>query len=177
LRDDEDVRFSRRTSVPPDVLGDLPLLPGERALAWAQDGQRQWYVGTDRALLLPEDGSWRRIGWERVERAEWDRDSGALVVVETAEFGTLEPTHRLRMNDPNRLLELVRERVTASVVVRRFVAVEGRRGITVVGRRVPHSDGALGWSFVVDSGLDESSPAVQAAAERALAQARAEIGV
>ncbi len=169
------MRLLRRTRVPADLAAGLALEPGERVLAWARSGGR-WYAGTDRALLLPDGDGYRRLGWEQIERAEWDRDRAELLVVETADFGEPEPRHRVKLEDPHRLLELVRERVIASVVVRRYVPVEGRRGLTVVARRAPYRDGPLAWSFVVDRGLDATSPAVRDAAERGLAEARAEIG-
>lgn len=166
----------RRTSVPADVRATLPLKGGERVLAGALGREGGWYVGTTQALLLPDVDGFRRLGWERVERAEWDRDHDVLVVVETADFGEREPRHRLAMDDPNRLLEVVFERIIASVVLKRYVGVEANRGLTVVARRSPHTDGPLAWSFVVDRGLDATSPAVREAAERGLAEARAEIG-
>ena len=152
------------------------LQPGEHPLAWAGDGGDRWYVGTHLALHICAEGECRRLPWEAVERAEWDRDSEHLEVVELADFGTLRPTHRAALREPERLLQLVRERITASVVMSHFVAVEGRLGITVVGRRAPHSDGPLLWSVVVDRHLDETSPLVTAAAEEGLAHARAEVG-
>jgi hypothetical protein len=163
--------------LPRDVERTLPLQTGESALAAAADTQGHWYVGTALALLVPEEHGWRRLGWEDVERANWDRDSEQLVVVETADFGKPEPTYRAQLANPERLLRLIRERVTASIVVRFFEPVEGKRGITVSGRRSPHSDDEIVWSVLVDPGLDERSEQVRAAAERALAAAQAEVGI
>jgi hypothetical protein len=173
------VRFSRRTraGVPADVVRRLPLEPGESVLAGAADPEKRWYVGTARALLVPERDGWRRLPWETVERATWDRESGRLLVVETADFGQPEPMHRAELADAERLLELVRERITASVVVRVFEPVEGKRGITVSARRSPHTDDELTWSVQVDPGLDERSPAVGAATRRALEAAQSEVGL
>jgi hypothetical protein len=163
--------------VPGHVEDALPLQRGEAVLAAARDSSGGWYVGTARALLVPESQSWRRLPWAAVERANWDRDSEELVVVETADFGRPEPTHRATLPDPRRLLQLIRERVTASIVVKFFEPVEGKRGITVSGRRSPHSDDELVWSVLVDPGLEEGSEQVRAAAERALAAAQAELGI
>jgi hypothetical protein len=174
------VRLLRRRSrsrPPSEVERALPLLPGEVMLAAASDRGGRWYVGTARALLLPEGESWRRLPWEAVERAHWDRDSERLIVVETADFGEPEPTYAAKLGDPARLLQLIRERVTASIVVKLFEPVRGKRGITVSGRRSPHSDEELVWSVLVDPGLDERSEQVRTAAARALAAARAEVGM
>lgn len=174
------VRIPRRSrsGPPPDVVGSMPLDSGESVLAGAQDKDGRWYVGTARALLVPrDDDSWLRVPWETVERAGWDRDTERLVVVETADFGQPQPTYDAVLPDPERLLELVRERVTASIVVKFFEPVGGGRGITVSGRRSPHTDDELTWSILVDPGLDERSEAVHVAAQRGLAAARAEIGM
>lgn len=175
----DDVRFPRRSraGVPDQVMRGLPLLSGESVLAAAADRDGRWYVGTAAALLVPDDGSWRRLPWETIERALWDRESEELVVVETAEFGEPEPTHRATLPEPPRLLELIRERITASIVVRFFEPVAGKRGITVSGRRSPHSDAEPIWAVLVDPGLDARSEEVRAAARRALAAAQAEIGM
>lgn len=155
----------------------MPLGSHEGVLAAATDTQGGLYAGTATALLVPEGDSWVRLPWETIERATWDRDTGRLVVIETAEFGRPEPRYEATLDDPRRLLELVRERVTASVVIKFFEPVEGKKGITVSGRRSPHSDDEPVWSVLVDPGLDERSAAVREAAARALAVAQAEIGM
>lgn len=170
------LRLHRRTRPLPTDL-PLRLEAAERPLAWATDGA-SWYVGTARALHICADGDaqCRRLPWEEIERAEWDRDTEQLEVVEVAEFGTPRPTHRAALQTPTRLLQLVRERITASVVISRFVPVLGKRGITVVARRAPHTSDPLVWSVVVDRHLDEGSDLVAAAAEIGLAEARVEVG-
>ncbi len=163
--------------MPADVSRALPVEPREPVLAAAPDRDGRWYVGTVAALLVPEQDGWRRLPWESIEQASWDRDSEHLVVVETADFGEPRPTHRVALPDPERLLQLIRERVTASIVISFFEPVQGKRGITVSGRRSPHSDDEVVWSVLVDPGLDEGSGPVRAAAQRALAAARSEIGM
>jgi hypothetical protein len=166
-----------RDNLPAAVARALPLQPGERVLASAEDDTGRWYVGTALALLVPEHDGWRRLSWESIERATWDRDSERLVVVETAEFGRPEPTSRAALSSPERLLELIRERITASIVITMFEPVAGKRGVTVSGRRSPHSDDDIVWSVLVDPGLDADSEEVRAAAQRGLAAARSEIGL
>lgn len=170
------LRALRRPSRRTPHLPVLPLEHGERVLAWATDGAGQWYVGTARALLLSSPTESRRLPWESIERAEWNGDTAQLEVVELAEFGQRKPAHRAALQEPQRLLQLVRERITASIVVSVYVPVEGGRGIAVVARRAPHTSEPLTWTCVVDPGLDEGSPSVRAAFERGLAEARAEIG-
>ena len=51
-----------------------------------------------------------------------------------------------------------------------------RRGVRVVGRRVPGEDG-ISWQLVFDPGVDRDDPAVRAAASAYVDQARAELGL
>lgn len=134
-----------------------------------------WVVVTDAALWLPGAGAPRRLPWERVDRASWDRDASRLVVVETAPLGRQPARHVLVLDHADEVLAVVHERVTATVAVQQHVAIEGSRGVRVVGRRVPGAAG-LSWAVAVDGGLDLSRPELRARAEQALAQVRAEVG-
>lgn len=149
---------------------DLAVAPGERLLAWAS-GPTSAVGGTRDALYLP-----RRVPWEEVASADWDSDAELLRVVEVGTFGEPQPTHVLRLEEPARLLQLVRERVTASIVVQRHVPVRGRRGVRVLGRRAPGGGGEVGWFVEYDAGLDPTDPEVSSVVEQALATARADVG-
>jgi hypothetical protein len=170
------VRLPHRDSIPDHVRRALPLLEGERPLVGAVDELGRWYVGTTSGLFVPDGSTYRRIRWEAIERGEWDSDGGQLVVEEVADFGRPMPRHSARLEDAGRLLQLIRERVTASVVLTRYVPVAGNRGISVVGRRAPGAVGPVEWSFVVDPSLSPDDPRVRGAAERALAEAEYELG-
>jgi len=100
----------RRLRLPADVRGRLTLERGERPLAWASDRDGQWYVGTDRALHLADGDGFRRLVWEHVERADWQRDASRLAVIEVAAWGAPEPRTEIGVDDPGSLLELLRER-------------------------------------------------------------------
>lgn len=196
----------RRPSVPREVLAALALARRERVLAAALDTSGRWVVATDQALHLPMHASgtlrpeagpagvavdeptpsegvrsterlaYRRIPWEQVERAEWDRDADLLRVVETAPLGQRMPTWSLRFERADdRFLRLVRERITASVVVDRRVPIQGRHGVRVIARRGPSIDAELVWAVAFDEELDPSDPEILAAAEEALAAVRAEV--
>ena len=152
----------------------LPLGPGERLLAWApvRASAGEHIVGGSRdALYLPG-----RIPWEQVASADWDQDSATLHVVEVARFGEPTPVHTLRLEDGGRLLQLVRERVTASIVVQRHVAVSGRRSVRILARRAPGRHGDLAWFVEYDEGLDPADPAVDAVVQEAIDAARADVG-
>lgn len=114
---------------------------------------------------------------EEVQAADWDAETSTLSVSEVGSWGEERPRHTFTLEEPGRLLELVRERVTASVVLQRHVAVRGKRGVRVVARRAPRGDRPISWIFEFDEGVDPADPAVRDAAEQALAVAQAEVGL
>ena len=159
-------------------MAQLALSRGERVLAALRDEDAAWHVGTDQALHLGRaEGGFRRLPWERIDRATWDRDSERLVVVEVADFGQEQSTWRVSVGEPARLLGLIRERVTASVLLSRHMAVPGSKGLKVVARRSPGGSGPIEWSFWLSPGLSPSDDVVRAAVERGLLEARAELAL
>jgi hypothetical protein len=149
---------------------------GERVLAAATAPEGE-LAGTRDALLLP-DGT--RLPWERVEAADWDRDTATFRVTAVADWGEATPSYAFTLDEPDRLLQLVRERVTASIVLQRHVpitgAADGGRGVRVIARRAPGGARELSWFFEYDAGLDPDDPFVAHAAQEALAAARDEVG-
>lgn len=166
----------RDPSVPADVRDRLELVAGERVLAAASDESGHWHVGTDSALHVSSGDGWLRIPWERIDRARYDDDSDLLQVVEVADLGEPEPTHSLSLRQPRRLLDLVRDRVTASILISRHVPVQGSRGIKVIARRSPVG-GPVEWSFLLATGLDPDAPEVRAAFAAGQADAESELGL
>jgi len=155
---------------------DLPAVArGERVLAWAVGPDGRAIGGTRDALYLP-DREPPRLPWEEIAKAEWDSDERVLRVVEVGTYGALQPEHRILLVDPDRLLTLVRERVTASIVVQRHVPVRGRLGVRVLGRRPPAGSGGIAWFVEYDVGLDPADPSVEAVVDAALASARGDVG-
>ncbi len=166
---------SRRFRLPSDVRSRLVLDRSERPLAWASDRAGQWYVGTDRALYFHEGADFRRLGWEQVERADWQQEDSRLSVVEVAGWGEPEPRTEIEVDDPGLLLDLLRERVTKSVVATVYARVRGRAGLSVVGRRSPVGEGPIVWSYLLAEGLDPGDPDVIEVAERTLREAEREL--
>jgi hypothetical protein len=145
-------------------------------LAWARGFEGEWYGGSDLALYLPEaSGAYRRLAWERVERADWARDSDRLAVVEVTEPEADEVVTQLRIDEPGQLLELIRERVTKSIVCSIYARVHRSTGVSVIGRRSPSGRGPVRWTSVLSPGLDPRDPHVRAVTESALEQARGEL--
>jgi len=193
--------FKRSVDVPAAVLAAASLAPGEKVLAATSTTDDRWLLGTRVALHVvpaPElsptgeqqgeaeaqveppsvvEPVETRTPWETVERADWDRDEEQLVVTEVGEFGRVRPRHVFPVSEPGLLLELVRERVTASVVLQRRVITDGTRGLLVIGRRPPTGDGEVIWAYQFDAGVDPEDPAVAAAAVEGLRAAQADLGL
>ncbi|MFT4287369.1 hypothetical protein [Nocardioides sp.] len=139
---------------------------GERLLATAVGAEGE-VAGSREALHLPG----HRIPWEQVETASWSAEDGVLTVVEAGTWGSPRPVHRVALDRPGRLLELVRERVTATVLLQRAFA-----GGRVVARRAPAGNREVAWFLQYDDAVDPADPAVAEAADAALLAARAEVG-
>ena len=125
------VRLFDRSGEPPAEV----LVP--RRLAARREGarlrrRRRRHLAARHAggwLVLPVGTRTPAIPWEQVENADWDQDADAAAPSprsgSTASRGR---SHALVMDDhPALLLQLVRERVTASVVLQRRVPVRGKR--------------------------------------------------
>jgi len=151
----------------------IEVAPGERVLAWTETTTGEVLAGTREALYL----AGTRLVWQDVEAADWDRDTEEFRVAEVGSWGRPRVEHRFAISEPRRLLELVRERVTASVLLVRHVPLEGRRGVRVIARRAPSGDRELRWIYEYDAGIDPDDPTVRLAAETALAAAQDEVGL
>jgi hypothetical protein len=145
---------------------------GESVLAWATATDGTVVAGTRDAVYVDGD----RLPWEQVEAADWDRDAETFRLSEVGSWGEQRVQHVLTIAEPGRLLELVRERVTASVVLQRHVDVDGRRGLRVIARRAPRGNAPISWVYEYDEGVDPGDPTVREAAESALRSAREEVG-
>jgi hypothetical protein len=167
--------FRRAGAVPGDVLARAGLERGERPLAHAEARDGSWLLGTRSRFVLVRPAEVVALPWEQVEEAEWDRDSGRLRVSEVGSFGERRASYSFDVDEPRLLLQLVRERVTHSVVLQRRVTVRGRQGFSVIARRNP-AGGEITWMHEYDAGVDPSDPEVARLAEAALREARAEVG-
>ena len=138
--------------------------PGERVLAWADTVDGAVVVTRD-ALLLPGRS---RLSWTRIEHATW---AHSVLTVTTVDGEVV----RLTLDDAGDVPEVVRERVTSTVVGETHVPLRGRRGVLLVARRT--EGGEVGWSLRWDPGLDPADPDLARAARSALAETRSAWGV
>jgi hypothetical protein len=161
------VRFRRRARLPDEVRDALPTEPGERVLAAGRATDGAWVVATDRALI---DRA-RRTPWTDVVHAQWYDEEQVLAL---DLLPGAEPSYRLAVADPGRLPETVHERVMASIVLSRRVALPGG-GARLVARRGEGS-GETVWQVLADEGVDLADPGVQARIDTALTDLQAELG-
>ena len=162
------VRVERGERLLADAVADGGHLGGTRDALYVVRSRGNGALGLEETVRIP---------WEEVQAADWDAETSTLRVTEVGTWDEQRPVHLLTLEEPGRLLELVRERVTASVVLQRHVAVDGRRGLRVIARRAPGGDRPITWLYEYDEGVDPADPDVRRVAEEALAEARAEVGV
>ncbi len=155
----------------------VPVAAGEKVLAATTTAEGIVMAGTRDAFYLVSDDETRRVPWEQVEAAEWDLDTATFRLSEVGTWGEERAVHTAVLAEPGRLLELVQERVTASVVLQRHVVVSDRRRLRVIARRAPAGDRPIQWVFEYDEGLDPADPQVAAAAREALELARIDVGM
>ncbi len=160
----------KRTELGEDVYERLDVLPKERVLAWADDGAGRPVVATETALHMQRvPPEYARLGWDQIERASYEAGTLTVVLGESLGGATL----RVPVGPERQLPVVVRDRITASVVVDRFVALSGDDGVRIVGRRGP--DGTIAWRVELDPALD-GDDAARTASQVAFDEVRAEVG-
>ena len=155
----------------------VAVAPGEKVLAATTATDGVVLAGTRDAFYVVAAGETRRVPWEQVEAADWDRDTDTFRLSEVGAWGEQRPVHTATLDEPGRLLELVHERVTASVVLQRHVSLGRRRGLRVIARRAPSGAGDVQWVYEYDEGVDPEDPEVRAAAREALELAQRDVGL
>ena len=138
--------MSARRGLPDGFAGTLE--PDERVVAVAELAGGGHLVLTQLGLWVPEGAEVRRIGWHLVSKAVWDRT--ALVVTEAVSTGTaggavrlsdLAP-RRFELAQPGKVPEVVRQRVTSSILSSEHCELPGG-GAWFVQRRIPGRDGVV----------------------------------
>lgn len=164
----------RSTSLPDDVKASIAWEPGERVLAVAADAAGRYVVATDRDLVLQRyPPHYSRIGWEVVDKAVFDEDALRLTLhTGDGDIARL----RIPITAPGHLPEVVRERVTASIVVSTHVALRGQRGVRVTARRRPDED-ALSWWGSIDEALEPADDGLRWEASQAVSRVRETLGL
>jgi hypothetical protein len=133
-----------RDELPGGFTGELDAT--ERVLASAATPDGRHVVVTSLGLWVPDGDAHRRIGWHLVSTARWD--GRALHVIEADEVETAgsavllqdRAPRRIALPAPGHVPELVRKRVTRSVLATERRDVAGGSAL-FVRRQVPGRDG------------------------------------
>ncbi|WP_461021842.1 hypothetical protein [Thalassiella azotivora] len=159
---------------PGEVLVALALGRRERVLAASPTAEGGWAVGTDRGFaLVGADGAVLDRPWSDVDTAAWDDVDGVLAVVWVGGRTTWVRPERPAAPATRRWLQVVRERVDATVVATHRVEVAGRGGARLVARRVGD---ALVLQVLPDRGTDLDAPDVAAAVAQGRAVLEDQVG-
>ena len=165
-------RLFRFERPPADALAALG--PEERLTGWGSTVDGDAVIATTHGLWLPLGSERRYLPWHTIHKATWDQ--GALHILPGVE---LEPgvvadgvPVTVRMLEPRDLPAEVRTRVTRSVAYSTHHTMADGGGVRVVARRAAGVDG-LTWMLRFDDDVDITDPAVRAAANDVLDQARA----
>lgn len=170
------MRLPLRAKLPADLAPLAPLEKGERVLAWARGRGSGYVLATTLALhRLEPDGSAVVTPYVDVLTARWDPEQSALEVVE-APGGAATRRVLLALEEPGFVPETVRERVQASIVLSRPVAVRPRAGATVVARRRPDGRGPITWQVTYDPGVRADDPRVESLVAAALEELSSQLG-
>ena len=133
-------------------------------------------IATDRALYFSgadadasADAKPVRLAWTEITRAGWEEP-----------WLTIDTVHgekiTLHLDPAGELPPVVRDRVTASVLIRERVPLDIGGSVVCVGRREPGSDRVM-WLVEFDPDTDVQSTEIRASADRALGELRATLGV
>lgn len=172
--------FGKREKPPPESVARLD--PDERVVSWAP-APGGAVVATPLGLWLP--GVPDRLPWHLIDKVIWRSNTLTLIPAVDSGGGVLveQPPRSVRLEQPRDIPQNVRARIEKAIAFTRHHPLPGaegaagvRRGVRVVGRRVPGEDG-VSWQLVFDPGVDRDDPAVRAAASAFVDQARAELGV
>ena len=159
----------RKEPLAADVRDALELAPRERVLAWADDGSGRAVVASESALHLQRvPPAYTRVGWEQIEHASYE--AGVMTVTLSTDLDSA--TLRVPVGGGPQLPVVIRDRVTASVLVDRHVALEGDAGVRIVGRRSAAGD--VTWRADLDAEI-AGEPGAAEAAEVVLRDVQAEV--
>lgn len=155
----------RAPALPEDFRGRLD--PDEDVLAVAAIARGGHLVLTRFGVWLPEGDTVRRIDWQRVSKAVWDRSSVVLTeAVADGQAGDAElladlAPRRLPLAEPGKVPEVMQARVSGSIRSSHYRELPGG-GARFVQRKVPGRDGVL-LQVRPDPGTDRDVVAAVAA--------------
>jgi hypothetical protein len=163
--------------------------PGERVIAWCHDVLDRPVVLTSQAAYLPGPDGHARLEYVDIANVQWQ--DPVLEVIPAASGAT----QRLELTDPRDVPPVLRERVTASILITARVVLAsgagqgsvrvgkaaegsaGGAGARITARRGGPDGSAIFWQVVFDPGLDPDDPTLRRLADAAIGELRASTGL
>ena len=108
--------------------------------------------------------------WSRIARAQWQEPVLAITTADSP-----PQSLRITLTDVRDLPHAIHACVTESVVVSERLDLGEGRGAIAAARRTDGDE--IAWTVVFDPGLDPADPDLRAAAQAALADLRAALGI
>ena len=170
LRGDRDRHAAARA----EARAHADLRPGERllAVAWAAGGDL--LAATDWALYHPTGQAWARLGWEQVDRVDWDE--GRQVLILTGLTPAVPRRTVLHLAKAWDLPAVAAERVSWAKLFDQRISLNGAAGARMVARRIP-GEAHVTWLVILDHGLDPGNPGIRDELESALTDLQAVTGI
>jgi hypothetical protein len=113
---------------------------------------------------------WQRLGWEDIVGVGWDRTTGLLHLT------GLMPGLRMHLPGRTRLVELIRDRVTATKLASARVRLADGTAAWLCARRRPGTDD-VSWIVVLEGGSETDDPEVQGRICAAIHEIRVQAGI
>jgi hypothetical protein len=161
------------------VAAGAPIRPGEKVLASVWQANAVLVVATERAVYHQDgpgaDRSWSRLGWDDVDQVLWDDERHTLTLTRAG----LEESSPVVLRLPPRsvpLVELARERVSATTLARAPLLSGGRVCGWLIARRPPGSD-RVRWVLALRDATAAGDPALKSCVSGAIAALEADLGL
>jgi hypothetical protein len=167
--------LARRSKTTRAKTAGITIGPGERVLILDRDRSGSLVAATAAGLYAGGQGhTWCRLGWEDVIRVGWDDRRGVLALTGAGPGGIWRKELALNRHSP--LVELARERVSATLLARATVRHGDQVCALVMARRQPGS-GKVIWLTLLNAAGDISNQIIQAEAAAVIADLRAHTGI
>ncbi|HEX4659123.1 MAG TPA: hypothetical protein VH307_17175 [Streptosporangiaceae bacterium] len=170
--------LARRSKTAQAKAARVPIRPGERVLTLDNGPAGSLVAATAAAVYIggqgEPGGTWCRSGWEEVIRSGWD-DRRCVLALTGAGLGGMW-RKELALDRHTALVELARERVSATLIGSAVVRHNDRVCSVVMARRLPGS-GQVIWVTLLNQADGTGDQAIRAKAAAAIADLRAQAGI
>jgi hypothetical protein len=171
-------RLARRSKTAQAKTADIPIGPGERVLTFDRGPAGSLVAATAAAVYIGGQGEpgrpWCRLGWEEVVRVGWDDRRCVLALIGGGPAGMRRK--EVALDRRSTLVELARERVSATLIASAAVRHRDRVCAVVMARRQPGSSNVI-WVTLLNQAGDAEAQAIRAKAAAAIADLRAQTGI